>query len=369
MYDKLLQSIENNLLLLNDKVKTMEVTKDTTTEYYKEIIKRKEEEIDSILKEDSKKTRQTSQKDYFKDRENEKLLFEIGILKEKLEENERKITKQSKTILENKENQKIIINENKKQQEKIDFLNGQVQSLNKEIQPKVLLINKQEKEISSLNNQVLSLIDEKNELMKRIKSLEISVQSLKQWEETSKTKINSLKKEIFKKEEKIDEIEKENFHLKSEVNEGCGKGKVGFFSKNNDLNDKYDKYDKYNSNVIHNINSKTSKNSKYNHSQVYNDNQFEVNFEDDTKNDLIDISPRRRLRSEIRFYEKKLSCLLEKLTIIENDYDKKAAKQIKTQEMKSMLKEQEESIVVMKKEANEIRVKLRELNNNKEIKN
>lgn len=328
MYDKLLQSIENNLLLLNDKVKTMEVTKDTTTEYYKEILKRKEEEVNSILNKDEDKSKQINQNDYFNNKENHKLLFEIGILNERLEEKERTIAKQSKIIMETKENLSFIMKENKKLQEKVDFFNGQVNCLNKEIQPKALLINKQDKEISSLNNQVQSLIEEKNELMKRIKSLEISFQSLKQWEEISKTKINSLKKEI-------EDVEKENFKLKSE-------GKEGFFNKN-------------------------SKNYKNNHCQVYNDNQF--GDECETKNDLIDISPRRRLRSEIRFYEKKLSCLLERLSIIENDYDKKVGKQIKTQEMKSMLKEQEESIVIMKKEANEIRVKLRELNNNKEIKN
>ena len=335
MSDDILHKLEANLLKLNNKICQMEERSLNTNNVISTILNKKELEIDRLM--NNKDNDIIDQITVLKEK-NKHLNSETSNLKEKLKEKESLLLNLTNLNNENLNNTKIMYAENKKLTEKVEFLTNQIELLKKEITPKSQLVLKQEKEIGSLTDQVNILSYEKEDFLKKLKNIDNSLNSYKQWEESSNKKIASLKKELNNKQQMIDCLDSENYRLKNDINKVEGKKP----KKNIDEMIKKNKDDS-NFNIISN--------------NFTNSNNF---VEDDEI-----LTPKSKIREEVKFYEKKLSVLLEKLSNSENDYLKKTSKQLKTQEAKLTIKEQEDMIEILKKEVNEVRVHLRELHNNK----
>ncbi len=320
MVDDIVKALEENLLYLNNKVHTLEENNRKQQELFSHLLQNLENEAYN--------ERKTNTDDNANDIKN--ALFDIKkdntSLTNRLIEKDNTIYKLTKLNEENLNSIKVMYNENKKLSEKNEVLVNQIECIKKELQPKNNLINKQEKEISSLTNQVNTLLNEKSDLMKKLKNTENNLTSYKQWEDTFNKKITSLKKDLLTKEQLIDNLETENYQLKLDLN-----------SLNKDMKDK-----------------KIKKNDELIKKNL-NDRSFDFCNKEDIQ------SPRTKLRNEIGFFERKLSNLLEQLKVLESEFDKSSSKQIKSYETKLLIKEQENNIEIIKKEANDIRIKLREL--------
>lgn len=376
----IVKNLQNNMIYITDKLSQMESRFGSQARIVDQILKKKEVELSSFgAQERLDENMQHATKASYKLRN---LETEIEILQQKDAENEKNYqeevlkseTLQSKIDQLNSNNQ-FLYSENKRLTEKNLHLTNQIELLKKEISPKTALIQKLERENGSLSNQVEILSNEKNEFLKRLKMSETSLQSFKSNDDNIQKKLQAMKKDIINKEQTISALESENYQLRQDISK---------YEQTKLKGRKKEDSSKYNTNEALPFNNYLTKvnSSKENLNEEMinkaNSDDLALNFGNYNSNNFHDQmnrgnifsnqerapadSPRTAKRNEYTNLERKLSNLLEILNPIESAYEKMSYKQ-KSQEGKQTLKELEEKREGLKKEINEIRIKLRELHN------